>query len=113
MRIKLVMSAFALFFLLVGSAQAFHWHIGYGQAKHESKLLAQETCKHDKKCTGYGVGRCSRISESRVDCEIGLFYANPQVPEEEVECNLSLHWGVNPAGEVVLKNYGKPHCFQV
>jgi hypothetical protein len=113
MRVKLVVSVLAAFFLLAASAQAFQWHLGYGQAKHASKEFAEAACQRDHQCTGYGVGQCSRASESRIDCEIGLFYAEKPEPGEEVECNILLHWGVNHSGALALKNYGKPHCFRV
>jgi len=113
MRVKLVVSALAAFFLLVASAQAFQWHMGYGQAKHSSREFAEVACHQDHKCSGYGVGQCLRASESRFDCEVGLFYAEEPEPEEEMECNIMLHWGVDHTGTVALKNYGKPHCFRV
>lgn len=112
MKIKLVLSVLASFFLLVASAQAFHWHMSYGQAKRSSREFAEIACKQDHKCTGYGVGSCLRASESRFDCEVGLFYAEEPAPGEEIECNILLHWGVDHSGTVALKNYGKPHCFQ-
>jgi hypothetical protein len=113
MRVKLVVLVLAAFFLLVAGAQAFHWHMGYGQAKHSSKEFVEATCHQDKKCTGYGVGRCLRASDSRFDCEVGLFYAEEPKPGEEIECDMLLHWGVGHTGVVELKNYGKPHCFTV
>lgn len=113
MRIKLVAAVLASFFLLVASAQAFQWHMTYGQAKHSSREFAEAACQQDHKCTGFGVGSCHRASESRFDCAIGLFYAEEPEPEEEVECNILLHWGANHEGAVTLKRYGKPHCFRV
>ena len=113
MRIKLVGSLLAAFFLLVASAQAFHWHMSYGQAKHSSREFVEEACHGEKKCTGYGVGQFLRKSESRFDCEVGFFYADAPEPGEEVECNVLLHWGVGHAGVIELRNYGKPHCFTV
>lgn len=113
MRVKLLVSALAAFFLLAASAQAFHWHMSYGQAKHSSREFAQELCDQDNKCTGFGVGQCLRKSESRFDCEVGVFYAEAPEPGEELECNILLHWGVGHTGVVELKNYGKPRCFTV
>lgn len=113
MKTKLAMAVLASFFLLVAGAQAFHWHMSYGQAKHSSKEFAEGACQHDHACTGFGVGSCLRASDSRFDCEVGLFYADKPQPGEEVECNLTLHWGVDHSGTVTLKNYGKPHCFLV
>jgi hypothetical protein len=103
----------ASFFLLVAGAQAFHWHLGYGQAKHSSREFAEVACKHEHLCTGFGVGSCQRASDSRIDCEVGLFYADQPQPGEEAECNLMLHWGVDRSGALALKNAGKPHCFTV
>lgn len=110
---KLVVSVLVAFFLVAASAQAFQWHMGYGQAKHASKEFAQAACHEDNKCSGYGVGQCLRKSESRFDCEAGLFYANAPEPGEEVGCSILLHWGVGHTGVVELKNYGKPRCFTV
>ncbi len=112
MRVKLVVSVLAAFFLLAASAQAFQWHMSHGQAKHLSREFAEVACHQDHKCSGYGVGQCLRASESRFDCEVGLFYAEEPEPGEETECNITLHWGVGHSGAVELKNYGKPHCFR-
>ncbi len=112
MRVKLVASVLvAAFLLLAASAQAFQWHMSYGQAKNATKEFAQGVCRGDKKCTGYGVGQCLRKSESRFDCEAGTFYAELPEPGKELECNVLLHWGVGHTGVVELKNYGKPRCF--
>jgi hypothetical protein len=110
MRIKLLVSVLAAFFLLAAGAQAFQWHLGYGQAKHSSKEFAEVVCDQDKKCSDYEVGQCLRKSESRIDCEVGLFYADQPKAGEEIGCNTLLHWGVNREGAVVLKNYGKLRC---
>jgi hypothetical protein len=110
---KLVVSVLLVFLALVGSAQAFQWHMRYGQAKHASKEFVEQACREDRKCTGYGVGKCVRISESRFDCEVGTFYAESPGPGEETECNVLLHWGVNRAGYMVLKRHGTPHCFLI
>jgi hypothetical protein len=93
-----------------GTAEAFHWHLGYGQAKHASKEFAYAVCKAEGKCTGYGVGGCKRISDSRIDCPIGLFYADQPEPGQETECEMLLHWGVDHAGYLALKRHGPPHC---
>jgi hypothetical protein len=113
MRSKLSVSALLAFFVLVGSAQAFQWHMRYGQAKHASREFVEGACRADSECTGYGVGQCARVSGSRFDCEVGTFYAESPAPGEETECNVLLHWGVNRAGYVVLKRHGTPHCFSV
>ncbi len=113
MRVKLVVSVLAAFFLLVAGAQAFHWHMGYGQAKSVSKEFAQIGCREDSKCTRYEAGQCLRKSESRFDCEVAFFYAKTPQPGEEVECDILLHWGVDHRGAVALKNYGKPRCSTV
>ncbi len=113
MTIRLAAASLFAFLVLVSSADAFQWHMRYGQAKHASRVFIQEACREDHECTGYGVGQCSRISSSRFDCEAGLFYANTPGLGEELECNIALHWGVSYSGYVVLKNHGQPHCFQV
>lgn len=114
MKVRLmVLFSLVFFVFVVGSAEAFHWHIRYGQAKHASKEFAFEACKSDHKCAGYGVGQCYRASESRFDCEVGLFYADSPGPGEETECNIPLHWGVSRSGYLTLKNHGQVHCFQV
>lgn len=113
MKVKLAVAVLAAFLLLAGTAQAFEWHMRYGQAKHESRAFVEQVCREDRECTGFGVGQCFRISSSRFDCEVGTFYANYPEYGEEMECNLPLHWGVSYYGEVVLKNHGRAHCFQV
>jgi hypothetical protein len=110
MRIGVAIAAMAMFLSVVGTAEAFKWHLGYGQAKNETKLFARETCRGERKCIAYAVGPCKRISESRVDCVAGLLYKGVAEPGDEVACNIVLHWGVNRNGEVALKNYGRPNC---
>ena len=110
MRVKLLVSVLAVFFLLTAGAQAFQWHLSHGQAEHSSKEFAEAVCDQDKKCSDYEVGQCLRRSESRFDCEVGFRYADQPKPGEEVECHMPLHWGVNQKGLVVLKNYGKLRC---
>jgi hypothetical protein len=113
MKVKLSLVVCCASLAFVSSAQAFHWHMRYGQAKHASKAFVQEACREDSKCTGYGVGQCYRASEGRFDCEVGTFYADTPSLGEELECNIALHWGVSYSGYMVLKNHGTPHCFQV
>jgi hypothetical protein len=113
MKIKVVLMSLLAFFVLVAAAQAFQWHMSYGQAKHSSRVFVQHVCREDPECTGYGIGQCRRISESRFDCEVGTFYADSPAPGEETECNMLLHWGVSKSGYVVLKRHGPLHCFLV
>jgi hypothetical protein len=101
-----------VFALMVGTAQAFTYHMRYGQAKNATKELAKTSCAEDIECRGYGVGSCHRVSESRFDCVMALFYAGP-TPEEEIECNTMLHWGASYSGYVQLKNHGRPYCFPI
>jgi hypothetical protein len=110
---KVAIAAFAASLAFVGSAQAFQWHLGYGQAKHATKEFAEESCREDRKCSGYAVGPCRRVSNSRVDCVAGLLYKDVAEPGDEVECSIVLHWGVSRGGNLVLKNYGRPDCVQV
>lgn len=113
MKIKVAIAALAAFLALVGTAEAFHWHLGYGQAKHATRVFAEETCRREHKCIGYAVGPCDRVSESRVDCLAGLLYKGVAEPGDEVACNIVLHWGVSHSGQLVLKNHGSPSCRQV
>jgi hypothetical protein len=113
MRFKLAAALLLAFFALAGSAQAFQWHMRYGQAKHASREFVEGVCHADRECTGYGVGKCVRISESRFDCAVGTFYADSPGPGEETECSIVLHWGVNQAGYMTLKRHGTPRCFLV
>lgn len=110
MKIKVLVLAVAAFFALTTAASAFHWHLGYGQAKHGTREFAQALCEEDHKCVGWGVGHCSRLSDSRIDCVMGLFYENFYEPGDEAECDAVLHWGVSHSGQVVLKNHGLLNC---
>jgi hypothetical protein len=112
MKVKLALAAITALFLLVGSAQAFQWHMRYGQAKHASRAFAEELCRSSSECTGYGVGQCYRASESRFDCTIGLFSPGVE-PGEEIECDVVLHWGASRSGFVALKRRGPFHCVSV
>jgi hypothetical protein len=111
MKLKLAVAALAAFLLLAGSAEAFQWHMRYGQAKHASRQYAVGACEQIGECTAFAVGQCYRISASRFDCQIGIF--TPGVETEEIECNQMLHWGVSYTGRVQLKNSGEPNCFAV
>ena len=113
MRISVAIAALAVSWALAGTAEAFQWHLGYGQAKHATRVFAEESCHQDHKCVGYAVGPCKRASESRVDCLAGLLYKGVAEPGDEVACNIVLHWGVNHSGQLVLKNHGSPNCRQV
>jgi hypothetical protein len=113
MKIRVAIAALAVSLTFVGTAEAFKWHLGYGQAKHATKEFAEETCRADRKCIAYGVGPCDRVSDSRIDCVAGLLYKGVAEPGDEVACNIILHWGVNRGGVIVLKNHGKPNCREV
>jgi hypothetical protein len=113
MRISVAIAALAVSLAMVGTAEAFQWHLGYGQAKHATRVFAEESCGEDHKCIGYAVGPCKRVSESRVDCLAGLLYKGVAEPGDEVACNIVLHWGVSHSGQLVLKNHGSPNCRQV
>jgi hypothetical protein len=113
MKIRAALATSVALLLLAGTAQAFQWHMTYGQAKHATKEFAKEFCREDAQCTGWGVGPCRRASNSRFDCVMAAFYDGRE-PGEEIQCNLVLHWGVGAGGYLRLKNYGRnPHCFQV
>jgi hypothetical protein len=113
MKVRLVLLTCAALLVLAGSAEAFQWHMRYGQAKHASKEFVEQLCREAPECTGYGVGKCTRMSSSRFDCEVGTLYANSPAPGEETECNVVLHWGVNRAGFIALKRHGRLNCFLV
>ncbi len=113
MRIRLGLAALVAFLCLVGTAEAFQWHLGYGQAKQATKEFAEETCRRERKCVAYGAGPCRRASESRVDCAAAFLYKGLNEPGEEVACAILLHWGVNHHGELALKRHGRPSCEQV
>jgi hypothetical protein len=108
-KLRISLLAVAILLLSTATASAFHWHLGYGQAKHATKEFAQTLCEEDRECVGWGVGQCNRRSESRIDCTMGVFYAGAE-PGTEIECDGVLHWGVDRAGYVALKNAGPPHC---
>lgn len=113
MRIKVLVLAVAAFFAIVTTASAFHWHLGYGQAKHATREFAQALCEEDHKCVAYGIGRCIRRSDSRIDCGLGTVEKNFYEPGDEVECDLVLHWGVDREGYIALKNHGLPNCHRL
>jgi hypothetical protein len=113
MRVRVVCATLAAFLCLAAAAQAFVWHLGYGQAKHATKEFAEETCRRERKCVAYGVGPCKRASESRVDCVADFLYKGVNEPGDEVVCAIVLHWGVNHHGEIALKRHGKPVCREV
>ncbi|HEU4392576.1 MAG TPA: hypothetical protein VFR04_02940 [Solirubrobacterales bacterium] len=112
MKVKVAAAAIAALFVLAGSAQAFQWHMSYGQAKNASKEFAEELCESNSECTGFGVGQCRRKSLSRFDCLIGLFSPGAE-PSEEIECDVLLHWGASRGGYVALNNRGPFHCHSV
>lgn len=113
MRLKVLVLTVTAFFALVATASAFHWHLGYGQAKHATREFAEAFCEEDRDCVAWGVGRCVRRSDSRVDCTMGAFYKDFYEPGDEVECDIVLHWGVNRSGYIDLKNYGSPNCHRL
>lgn len=110
MRVKVALAAFVAFLCLVGVAQGFQWHLGYGLAKHATKEFAEETCRSERKCVAYHVGPCKRRSESRVDCAAGFLYKGVNEPGDEIVCAILLHWGVSHSGELALKRHGRPQC---
>ena len=112
MKLKVAVLAVAGLLVMAGAADAFQWRMSWGQAKRESKIYAKETCAELSDCIGWGVGTCKRRSLSRFDCTIGIF-ASGREPGEEIECDQVLHWGVDRGGTIVLKNFGRPHCFVV
>jgi hypothetical protein len=113
MRIGVGVAALAAFLCLAGAAEAFQWHLGYGQAKHATKEFAEGTCGSERKCVAYSVGPCRRASESRVDCAAAFLYKGVNEPGDEVACAILLHWGVSHNGEVALKRHGRPTCERV
>ncbi len=113
MRVKTVCATVAAFLCLAGAAQAFTWHLGYGQAKHATKEFAELTCHSESHCVDYRVGTCKRASESRVDCVAAFLYKDVNEAGDKAVCAILLHWGVNHNGEVALKRHGRPVCRRV
>lgn len=113
MKVKTVCATVAAFLCLGATAQAFVWHLGYGQAKQATQEFAEATCKGDHKCVAYKAGPCKRASESRVDCAAAFLYKGVHEPGDEVVCAIILHWGVNHNGEIALKRHGRPTCEEV
>jgi len=110
MRVKVFVVSVLAFFAIVGSASAFVWHLSVSTARHESERLMRAVCEEEAECTGWAAARCTRISESRVDC-VGAWWSPGYSIEEEEQCYLTLHWGVNYHGVVALKNRGPLKCF--
>ncbi|HEX5592656.1 MAG TPA: hypothetical protein VFX35_04855 [Solirubrobacterales bacterium] len=109
MRKLVLLATVAAFFVSAGSAQGFVWHLKLSVAQHETKMIERELCAESSTCVGYGVGRCERITESRVDC-IG---ANlNETSSGEIECQSIFHWGVRRGGELKVR-ITRPHCFYV
>jgi hypothetical protein len=111
-RFKLCLSAAMALacFVWAVPADASQSHLKYPQAKHESRLFVEELCRQDSDCTAYGMGGCRRMSSSRIDCLVGIFYADLPKVGEETQCAIVLHWGIDQRGLVALKNYGQPNC---
>jgi hypothetical protein len=106
----MIVAVLAALLCLAASAQAFVWHLGFGQAKHATKEFVEETCRLERKCIADRVGSCKRASESRVDCAAAFLYKGVNEPGEEIVCAILLHWGVNHHGEIALKRHGRPTC---
>jgi hypothetical protein len=104
----LVASLLALIALAApAGASASRYHLSLGLAKHETRELVKGACERIGQCTGYGVGRCYRNTDSNVSCIGGFFFGEP--PEEEV-CSRLIRWGVNTQGYVAFRGYGPQHC---
>jgi hypothetical protein len=73
LKVKLLVVALLAFFVLVGSAEAFVWHLSYYRAKAATKDVERRICERDGQCIAYGAS-CKRISESRIDCIGGTVY---------------------------------------
>ena len=91
------------------TADAFVWHMSYGQAKNSTKEVARELCREDRECIRWAVGPCRRKSESSFSCEMAHFFRGAE-PGEEIKCTIILHWGVEKGGYIDLKRAGRPHC---
>ncbi len=110
MRVKAVIAVtLTALVLSAGSANAFQWHMRFGQAKNASKEYTKDLCADLRECIGWGVGQCYRQSNSRFDCTIGTWFPGKEAGEE-IECRQVLHWGASYSGYVVLKNAGRPNC---
>jgi hypothetical protein len=112
-RTKLIIAgALASLALGAATADAFVWHMRYGQAKNATKEVARELCREDKECLDWKAGPCRRKSESSFSCEMAHYFAGTQ-PGEEIRCTITLHWGVDKGGYMDLKRTGRPHCAPV
>lgn len=113
MKLKVLAVSLLAFFVIVGSAQAFVWHLRVSTARHETERFIRGICEEEgPECTAWAGYRCNRISESRVDCLAATWGPGYSI-EEEIECYLTLHWGVNYEGVVALKNHGQARCISV
>jgi len=107
MKLKVVLGCLLVFLLLgTGTAQAFRWHLGYGQAMRETQRYGEEWCDEERECISSEVLTCERQTHSRVDCAPILYF-----PAQSA-CIQELHWGVS-RGYVVLKGYGRISCFSL
>lgn len=104
---KKVLVVLLVVLAMPASASASRYHLSLGLAKHETRELVKAVCERINDCTGYGVGRCYRNTDSNVSCAAGFFYGYP--PEEEV-CSRLIRWGVNTQGYVAFRGYGPQHC---
>ena len=113
MKLKVLAVAATAFFVIVGGASAFTWHLSVPVARHESERLMKGLCEEEgPECLGWAGSKCEWVSESRVDC-LGATWSPGYSIEEEIECYLVLHWGVSYRGVVELKNRGKFKCIAV
>lgn len=112
MKLKLVvLAAMAFLTLGVSSANAFQWHMRYGQAVLESKRYAKETCEEVEGCTEYAWDQCFRRGPAAFECFVGTFFPPRYVGESWIECSQALRWGVSYRGYIVLKGSEEPMCF--
>jgi hypothetical protein len=96
--------------VFVPIASATRYHLSLSLARHETRLWVREGCESNKECTGTGVGRCFRNTETNVSCIGAYFYGYGY---EEMECNRYIRWGTNSQGVVAFRGYERAHCFYV
>jgi hypothetical protein len=114
MRVRLVIAAL-LALVVFGSLEVSGADAGrrlsYGQATQETRRHARGVCREATECIGSAAGRCRRRSPRRIDCVMVILYPDSELPEEEIQCNTVLRWGVRGGGRIVLRGSGRQRCF--
>lgn len=112
MKLKVLAVSLLAFFAVIGSANAFVWHLRVSTARHETERFMKQYCEEESECLAWAGSKCLRNSESAVECQ-GAVWTPGYSIEEETECYFTLHWGVSYSGTVALKNHGQVKCITV